>query len=264
MVTLKDKNICKFIPASVHSGLETSQFIYESNQETIHKEKKYATHAAILIIKGKGTFNYADDPVKYSAGYIIFVFKEEDFFMDCDTETEYMYITFDGMRAEELFKRFGISKEHRVFQNHDGLIPLWKESLSSASEDTVDLAAESMLLYTFSRLYRCIDKKNAIINGITEITENRFNDPELSMTAIAKELGYNANYLSHLFKSKAGVTYSEHLRNIRIKYAISLLEHGIDSVKNVALLSGFEDPLYFSTVFKKTVGVSPKEYIGRD
>ena len=57
-----------------------------------------------------------------------------------------------------------------------------------------------------------------------------------------------------------GLGYSEHLRNMRIKYAVSLLEHGIDSVKNVALLSGFSDPLYFSSVFKKTVGVSPRDY----
>ena len=54
--------------------------------------------------------------------------------------------------------------------------------------------------------------------------------------------------------------YSEYVRSLRIKYAVSLFDHGIDSVKNVALLSGFTDPLYFSTVFKKCLGVSPKEY----
>ena len=57
-----------------------------------------------------------------------------------------------------------------------------------------------------------------------------------------------------------GVSYSEYLRTLRIKYAVSLFDHGIDSVKNVALLSGFADPLYFSTVFKKYTGLSPKEY----
>jgi AraC-like DNA-binding protein len=45
---------------------------------------------------------------------------------------------------------------------------------------------------------------------------------------------------------------------------VSLLEHGIDSVKNVALLSGFSDPLYFSTVFKKDIGISPKEYMKKN
>jgi AraC-like DNA-binding protein len=58
-----------------------------------------------------------------------------------------------------------------------------------------------------------------------------------------------------------GIGYAEYLRNLRIKYAVSLFDHGIDSVKNVALLSGFSDPLYFSTVFKTVVGLSPKEYL---
>ena len=58
-------------------------------------------------------------------------------------------------------------------------------------------------------------------------------------------------------------SYTEYLRMLRLKYAISLLEHGLDSVKNVAILSGFSDPLYFSTVFKKSIGCSPKEYAER-
>jgi len=40
-----------------------------------------------------------------------------------------------------------------------------------------------------------------------------------------------------------------------------LIEQGIVSVKNVAILSGFQDALYFSKVFKDAVGISPKEYI---
>ena len=80
-------------------------------------------------------------------------------------------------------------------------------------------------------------------------------------SAIAEELAYNAKYLSHAFKEKMQMTYSEYLRSLRIKYAISLFDHGIDSIKNVALLSGFIDPLYFSNVFKKSVGTSPKTYI---
>ena len=62
-------------------------------------------------------------------------------------------------------------------------------------------------------------------------------------------------------KEKMGVGYTEHLRSIRIRYAVTLFDRGIDSVKNVALLSVFSDPLYFSTVFKKSVGISPKEYV---
>ena len=54
--------------------------------------------------------------------------------------------------------------------------------------------------------------------------------------------------------------FNEYLKNIRIKHATFLFAHGINSVKNVAHLSGFSDPFYFSSVFKKEMGVSPKEY----
>ena len=171
-----------------------------------------------------------------------------------------MYIDFGGARADTLFSRFCINRINRLFAGFEGLIPLWHDSLCRASDINLDLVSEGILLYTFSRMAVDNDEKNSIINRIVEITEENFTDPELSVTALAKELSYNAKYISHLFKEKTGISYSEHLRNLRIKYAVSLLEHGIDSVKNVALLSGFTDPLYFSTVFKKTVGVSPKDY----
>ena len=101
---------------------------------------------------------------------------------------------------------------------------------------------------------------NRIVKRIMEISEKSFTDPDLSIATLAEKLGYNAKYLSHVFREKAGVRYSEYLRSLRIKYAVSLFDHGIDSVKNVAVLSGFSDAMYFSTVFKESVGVSPKEY----
>ena len=77
---------------------------------------------------------------------------------------------------------------------------------------------------------------------------------------MSEELSYNSKYLSHAFKEEMGQRYTEYLRDIRLKFAVSLFDNGIDSVKNVALLSGFSDPLYFSTIFKKMTGKTPKEY----
>ena len=96
-----------------------------------------------------------------------------------------------------------------------------------------------------------------------ELCQKNFCDSSFSLTAVSQKLCYNPKYLSHLFKQKMKVGFSEYLRTLRINYAITLFENGIDSIKNVALLSGFSDPLYFSSVFKKTVGKSPKSYIGR-
>jgi two-component system response regulator YesN len=140
------------------------------------------------------------------------------------------------------------------------MIPLWRESLSLASRETIDLAAESILLHTLSRMKNEAVTHGGTVREMLEITEANFNDPALSIAYLSERLSYHPKYLSHIFKKEMGVGYSEYLRDLRINYARTLLDHGLDSVKNVALLSGFSDPLYFSNVFKKVTGVSPKEY----
>lgn len=256
---MKD-NICKFVPAGVSEQLSVSCFIYESDEETMKRESRLAMNIAILAVQGKGNMKFNGVGVPFAPGSLLFGFEGERFCVVPEGACEYMYIRFSGMRAAELFRRFDIRVGNRDFSGFDGLIPLWKESLSRASDDSIDLAAESMLLYAFSRLRSDLREKDGIVKKIMEISEKSFTDPDLSIATIAEKLGYNGKYLSHVFREKAGVRYSEYLRSLRIKYAVSLIEHGIDSVKNVAVLSGFSDAMYFSTVFKESVGVSPKEY----
>jgi YesN/AraC family two-component response regulator len=164
------------------------------------------------------------------------------------------------LRADTLFFRFGITKESRYFSGFDGLIPFWRESLLRATDQFVDLAAESMILYTFSRMTAANTETDPLLARIIELSEDSFRDPAFSLAGLADELGYNVKYLSHFFKSKMKVNYTDYLRSLRINYATSLFDHGIESVKNVAMLSGFTDPLYFSTVFKNVVGCSPLAY----
>lgn len=217
-------------------------------------------HRAILVKSGNGKFIFNDKEFAFSGGSLVFGFTGETFCVVCSDECEYMYISFSGTRSDTLFRRFGINQNNRSFSGFDGLLPLMHESLSRASQINIDLAAESMLLYIFSRLISDSSSQSSLVNSIIEISEQYFNDPELSISSIAKKLSYSSKYLSYAFKEKMGMAYSQYLRTLRIKYAISLFDQGIDSVKNVAFLSGFSDPLYFSTVFKKTIGISPREY----
>ena len=71
------------------------------------------------------------------------------------------------------------------------------------------------------------------------------------------------NMIKELWHGNIVPQEDSRINSPEIKYAVSLFDHGIDSVKNVALLSGFQDPLYFSSVFKNVIGVSPTQYIGK-
>lgn len=260
---MRQNNICKFISPGEAEQLSVSCFVLESDTEVLQRDLRLAAHRAILVIEGEGHFTFDKRDFSFAAGTLLFGFEGEYQQVSCSEESKCMYIDFRGSRADALLRRFGITPTERCFESFDSLVPLWMESLSRADEQTIDLASESMLIYTFSRLSPAASPKRTVAYDIVELTEERFNDPTLSVNQIAQELGYNPKYISHVFKEKMGLGYSQYLRAQRIKYAVSLFDNGIDSIKNVALLSGFTDPLYFSTVFKKNVGVSPKEYLSR-
>ena len=257
---MKTKNICKFISSTARDRLEVINFIYETDPELMKKGTHWSTHSMILIMQGEGYVTFNDMHLPFVPGSLFFAFSGDTFHVSAQVPVEYMYISFTGARAEELFRRFGINPACRSYPGFEGIIPMWKNSLSRAAEPNIDLAAESVLLYTFSKFDVSHAEGNELVNHVVELTEAHFTNSDLSIGAIAEELGYNYKYTSHLFKEKMGISYSEYLRNMRIEYAVSLFDHGIDSVKNVAILSGFKDPLYFSTVFKKAVGIAPKDY----
>lgn len=254
-------NVCKFPKSTLHSPLTVSCFVLESDPAVMRRRLPLENHRLLLVMQGQGRFFFEEREIAFAPGSLVIGFAGETFWAEPAQDVIYSYVDFGGGRAEELFCRFDLHRGNRSFSGYDGLIPLWRDSLSRANGDTVDLAAESILLYTFSRLCSQASAHGALVGRLIKVTEERFNDPELSLSAIADEFSYNAKYLSHVFREAMGQTYSEYLRTLRVKYAISLFNEGLDSVKNVALLSGFSDPLYFSNVFKKSLGISPREYL---
>ena len=258
---MPNRNICKFPNSSILGGvISVSSFVMETDAEVMRQISSLKSHRMILVTDGEGQLQIKGNLYSVSKGALVFAFENENISLFSGSLV-YTYIDYSNTRADELHRRFDITPLTRIFEGFDSLIPLWQESLARASEKTIDLATESILLYTFSRLSDAAPEKNEIIGKIAEITEREFSNPDLSIGDIALKLNYHPKYLSHLFKDKMGLGYSEYLRSVRLKYAITLLDHGIDSVKNVALLSGFSDPLYFSKVFKDSVGVSPMGYV---
>jgi two-component system response regulator YesN len=85
-------------------------------------------------------------------------------------------------------------------------------------------------------------------------------DPDLLVEIIAADAGLSESYLCTVFKQACGITVKDHLTQVRIERAKLLLRDGRDKLQAVALQVGFRDANYFSTVFKREVGITPREY----
>ena len=70
----------------------------------------------------------------------------------------------------------------------------------------------------------------------------------------------SANYLSAVFSQKMGLSFVEYLTQKRMARARQLLRQSGKRSGEVAAEVGYRDPRYFSFVFKKTQGCTPREY----
>lgn len=77
---------------------------------------------------------------------------------------------------------------------------------------------------------------------------------------IVNELNYSETYLNKRFKSAIGTTFIEYLNRYRIQKALELIRDREFPINEIAWRCGIGEYKYFSTVFKKYIGCSPKEY----
>ena len=261
---MKNYNICKFVTAPNEKQIFITNFVLESLPECLRNIYHEQNYSVRLVLNGKGKLQCGNRYANLKVGTLFFTSPGYSYEVDADEEFKCMYITFYGARAQELLQRFRISPENCIFEGNEGLIAFWQNCLGKANENNLDLISESVLLYTFAQMSApVVSGKQRLIDDLLRYIEENFKRVELNLTVVAEELGYNPKYISRVFRKEIGTSFTEYVKNMRIQYAVFLIQNGITTVKNLTLLSGFADPYYFSNVFKKVVGVSPSKYIDK-
>jgi len=115
-------------------------------------------------------------------------------------------------------------------------------------------AANAEVLTTNTR-----DKE--FMERIVAIIEQRMTDPQLSVEELSKELAMSRSNLHKKLKMLSGMGPNELIRLIRLKHAAKLLMAQQHTVAEVAYLSGFSSPSYFTKCFQQQFKVGPKEYV---
>lgn len=98
----------------------------------------------------------------------------------------------------------------------------------------------------------------AIRDALTYI-HYHFRQP-LSLTSVAQHVHLNATYFSECFHQEIGVTFQEHVRALRIQFALSLLTMTPLSITEIAASSGFSTLTHFERVFHQRYGMTPGSY----
>ena len=85
-------------------------------------------------------------------------------------------------------------------------------------------------------------------------------DGDLTLANLSRNVYYNPFYISRVFKQVTGRNLNTHIANVRIEKAKALLSRDDRSIAEIAVQCGYESPQYFTTVFRKAVGLPPAAF----
>jgi two-component system response regulator YesN len=102
----------------------------------------------------------------------------------------------------------------------------------------------------------------SVIMKAREYIDQNFGSEDISLYSTASYVGISPNHLSTVFAQETGENFIEYLTRVRIDRAKSLLKNTAMKSAEITYEIGFSDPHYFSYIFKKNTGLSPREYRG--
>ena len=126
-------------------------------------------------------------------------------------------------------------------------------------EGCIELIGE--MFRTYCRLVRSRAAKRysaPVQKALVYMEENLAGD--LGLEKLAQVLGLTPGYLSGLFHREVGETLTRHITRLRMEHAMQLLKTTQLQVQNVAQLCGVPDANYFSKLFRRQYGVTPRQY----
>lgn len=266
--TMEENNICRFVPHhNDYETIHTINFVLETQQHKYEGLKSNSVYRIHYVTKGYGLLHTPGNSQPLKKGDIFFVMPAVPFAIESVSDFYYMYISYMGTRANMIMDKFKISGQNCLFHDFNEVESFWQDSINACSA-LFDLRSESVLLYTFAVMgTRFQEKENSEKSTsdlpalIKKYIDDNFSDTELSLQKIGDALSYHNKYISTLFKKTYRIGISEYLNIIRIQHACTLMEQGFTSVRDIALLCGFKDPLYFSRVFHDRMGISPKNHM---
>ena len=111
----------------------------------------------------------------------------------------------------------------------------------------------------FLQDYQVTDQQNILLNKATRYLHLHLQDP-LSLADIADYLGISTSYLSLIFNKYHQKGPIDFLLDLRVEQACKLLRTRGLKTYEIAKAVGYDDPYYFSRMFKKKIGISPKDF----
>lgn len=238
---------------------------------SISRESGRSDYQLIYMINGSGWFTFKNENIEITAGNII-IYKPGEpqfycyYFKD---KPELYWIHFSGLNAKDTLEKLFLWENSAYFVGKNKeCIELFKKIIFELNMKRLsyEFFATAYLLELFSNFSRLAvaSENNSLptgddINKVIMEMHSTYNK-NCKINEYAKKCNLSVSRFSHKFKSYIGKTPTQYITQIRINEAKYLLSYSSLNISEISYIVGYENPLYFSRIFKNETGLSPREF----
>ena len=227
----------------------------------------------LYIVSGKGHFYFhGEDRVVYAGRMVLIQPRQEqryEYFGE--DKPEVYWVHFTGSDVKNVLRSYNIPMDDPIFYSgaSSTYSYLFKEMIHELQ--TCKTGYEDLLTMYLRQIFLLVqrtrqEERPTVSTYIQEEMEfarryfnEHYNEP-ISIQEYAESRNMSVCYFQRNFKQIVKHTPMQYLLTIRVNNAASLLETTDYSMAEIAAIVGYEDPLYFSRLFRKIKGVSPRDY----
>lgn len=249
MLDIKPNIEIKFIHLSYETGKETPH-LHEENQ-------------LLFFISGEGIEYIENQKYKITPGTFVLIPKNIVHFFKSSSKkpSEILSIRFDiSQKIEDKDLKVFFKKPH-FYKGKKENIEIVKRLIPSIIDGKPDLGFFFKIFNMFfeSSEKRRSSKKIEYIEKIENYIEKNIRN-KIEIEKIGKELGISVGYIRKIIKEVFGVSFIKYVNIKKIEYASKPLIETKMPISKIAGMCGFYDFNYFSRIFKKIKGISPREF----
>ena len=227
----------------------------------------------LYIVSGKGHFYFHGEGRVVYAGRMVLIQprQEQHYEYFGEDKPEVYWVHFTGSDVKNILHSYNIPMDDPIFYSgaSSTYSYLFKEMIHELQD--CKTGYEDLLTMYLRQIFLLVqrtrqEERPTVSTYIQEEMEfarryfnEHYNEP-ISIQEYAESRNMSVCYFQRNFKQIVKHTPMQYLLTIRVNNAASLLETTDYSMAEIAAIVGYEDPLYFSRLFRKIKGVSPRDY----
>ena len=197
--------------------------------------------------------------------------QEQHYYAKGEDKTQYWFVHFTGGQVKNILKHFEIPLNRLIL--HTGISRAYEDLFRGMRDELVNCpwGYEEMLKLQLQELFMTIHRRMSSdkpqlsgflldeVNYAREYFGEHYRE-EINISQYADGRHMSVSWFTKNFKKIVGVSPLQYILNIRIANAQTLLETTDYGIAQIARFVGYENPMYFSRIFRKEKGMSPANY----